>query len=156
MRLRTDDYHLAGWKRGALVGGRTDVAEQFLVDDVIEAVEGDVWVIRTMPPGDEDGWRTQSWGGDHEDWPVIGYALTCPNESCRFGVHEWTHASNCDQHFPAGGPRCAHQRDRTSCWTWSGSVLDGTLTASPSLHSPADLGGCGWHGWLRNGTLRLA
>lgn len=146
MRLRTDSWYIAGWKRAAALG-RPDVAGSVLDDPVPAAELGDVWVIRF------DGDRTQSHDNTPEDWPIIGYALTCPNEQCRFGVHDWTWANNCGEKLPEGEARCTHMRDRRSCWQWSGSVDDGTLTATPSLHSPTELGGCGWHGHLRDGEM---
>lgn len=147
MRVRTDSWYVAGWKRAALVGGRDDVAEDILNDPIPAAELGDVWVIRF------DGDSTQSHDGKPDDWPIVGYAMTCPIESCEQGVHDWTWAHNCGQKLPEGGSRCAHMRDRTSCWTWTGSAEDGTLSATPSLHSPTDLGGCGFHGYLTNGVL---
>jgi hypothetical protein len=152
MRLRTDNFHLAGWKRAALIGGRIDVAKSILDDPIPAAEPGDVWIVRQSPKNIDE----MRFGGSDEesaDWPIVGYALTCPNGACRFGVHDWTWANNCSQKLPEGGPRCVHMRDRQSCWTWTGSVEEGTLTANPSLHSPTKLGGCGFHGWLKKGVL---
>lgn len=77
----------------------------------------------------------------------VGYALTCPKTDCTAGVHYWDHAWNCPRRY---------ERDAPSCWQWSGSPEDGTLSATPSLHVLAERGGCGWHGWLRNGQMVLA
>lgn len=88
-------------------------------------------------------------------WPIswsmgghAGYAIVCPR--CR-QVHTWTLARNCG--FDVVNGQCGHKRDggKGSCWTWTGDLAAGTLTADPSL-----LNGdpeCGWHGWLKNGEL---
>ena len=89
---------------------------------------GDTWLIRWYRPGGAEG-------------PIAGYAICCPG--CR-KVHDWTTATNCKP--------CSHQ-GISSCWTWTGSAEANVLTASPSLHSVKDLGGCGWHGHLINGVL---
>jgi len=87
-----------------------------------------------VPPAEPgDVWR---FGG--------AYALTCPNEACDQGVHAWDHAWDC---------RPNARKCSGTCWNWSGSPEDGTLTAQPSLHVLAEKGGCGWHGWLRNGEM---
>lgn len=39
------------------------------------------------------------------------------------------------------------------CWKWTGTIADGTLSGTPSLFSPTDLGGCGWHGYLTAGEM---
>jgi hypothetical protein len=65
------------------------------------------------------------------------------NEACPSGVHFWTHGHDC-------GDR---SREHVSCWTWTGSPDDGTLSAQPSLWVVPDLGGCGWHGFLTNGEM---
>lgn len=101
-------------------------------------------------PQPGDTWRIYWYHLDEEgnqinDW-LAGYAICCPK--C-LKVHHWTTASNCPR-TPEG---CAHEKAHTSCWTWTGSAEEGTLTASPSLFSVEALGGCGWHGWLQNGEL---
>jgi len=107
---------------------------------------------RTFPPAEPgDTWRLR-WGGTKdEQGPICGYAIFCPG--CR-QIHHWTTANNCasKRALAGGGTTCDHT-GKSSCWTWSGSAEDGTLTANPSLHSDASKGGCGWHGWLRNGEL---
>lgn len=88
----------------------------------------------SVPPAQPgDVWRLRA-----------GYALTCPNERCDQGVHYWDHAWDCPLRQDANAP---------PCWTWTGSPEEGTLTASPSLHVLAEKGGCGWHGWLRDGEM---
>jgi hypothetical protein len=150
VRVRTDAWMVAGWKRAASLGV-ADVAGSIRKSRTPVARLGDVWVVRFVA-SDDPGITTTVRSAKG---PIVGYALTCPNEACTFGVHDWTWTNNCDQKLPKGS-RCAHMRDRTSCWTWTGSPADGTLSASPSLHSPTDLGGCGWHGHLRNGQMEPA
>jgi hypothetical protein len=104
-------------------------------------------------PGDT--WRVQWSGG-----PMAGYAICCPG--CK-QVHHWCTANNCARDIPwtvvgsdgqeYSGMKCQHE-GVGSCWNWSGSAEDGTLTATPSLHCTKDLGGCGWHGFLTNGEMR--
>lgn len=74
----------------------------------------------------------------------VGYALTCPND-CDQGVHVWDHAWDCRPN--------ARKCTGAGCWSWTGSPEAGDLTAQPSLHVLAEKGGCGWHGWLRNGEM---
>jgi hypothetical protein len=133
MRLRTDSGFIAGWKFGHdRVGCRcgpdlNHVAHMPECADIPPAEPGDVWRLVTQ-------------AGD-----LLGYTLVCPNPECSAGVHAWTHAGNCEHRdHPA----------HASCWTWTGSPEDGTLTASPSLQVIASSAGdCAWHGWLRNGEM---
>jgi hypothetical protein len=85
-----------------------------------------------------DAWRIRWYQKDGEG-PIAGYAICCPKCS---QVHRWCSASNCSP--------CPHQ-GIGSCWNWTGSAEDGTLTASPSLFASL---GCGWHGWLQNGEMK--
>jgi len=41
--------------------------------------------------------------------------------------------------------------DRPS-WERAGDTFD-TLTLAPSIHRDPKLGGCGWHGYIRNGEV---
>jgi hypothetical protein len=136
MRLRADSGFIAGWKFGHdRVGCQcgpdlNHVAHIARYADIAPAELGDVWPITSS------------------DGSTIGYILTCPNPACSRGVHAWTHAGNCEHrdHAP-------HQ----SCWTWTGSPEDGTLTATPSLQVIASgPGDCSWHGWLRAGEMVVA
>jgi hypothetical protein len=159
MRLREDSHWDAGHKRAVLLGAVLDPREDdhtnwdphwlvTLNDDSFEAAQpGDVWEVRGSPtdPG-TISWQRQG----REDWVMIGYGLWCPNERCTAGVHLWDHASDC----PAPRGSCKVPRPDAqvqSCWAWSGSIEDGTLTASPSLF--VDHESCGWHGFLQNGEM---
>lgn len=161
MRLREDRWWDAGTKRAAQLGGAPDprvdphknwdpLYIHMLDDDSFEsAQEGDVWEIRRSPT---DGRVTSYVGKDHEGWVMVGYALWCPNESCEYGVHLWTHMPDCDARF--GGP-CKNRKPEghiQSCWFWAGSISDSSLTASPALDASAQVG-CGWSGHLRSGEL---
>lgn len=87
--------------------------------------------------------------GQQVDDHIAGYAICCP--TCKH-IHHWTSASNCSTRGTGGS--CSHQTELTSCWNWTGSAEEGTLSATPSLHCPKELGGCGWHGYLTNGELK--
>ena len=132
MRLRTDSLHIAGWKRSAELGAR-----QVDPDDNDVSTHPDYAAIEPAQPGDVWILRNQNGG-------IVGYGLTCPNEACDQGAHAWDHARDCPHRY---------ERDAPPCWTWTGSIEDGTLTATPSLHVVKEWGGCGWHGWLRNGEM---
>lgn len=82
--------------------------------------------------------------------PIAGYIICCPR--CR-KLHYWTSANNCGskRKLDGGGWTCDHS-GKSSCWTWTGSPRDGTLTGSPSLFANGE-GHCGWHGHLRNGEM---
>ncbi len=47
-----------------------------------------------------------------------------------------------------GGPRF----DERPSWERTGEDF-ATLTLSPSVNRPVSIGGCGWHGWIRNGEV---
>lgn len=106
--------------------------------------------------GSTRGWKCDGPAAPGDAWKVhfldgsfAGYCICCPK--CGF-LHYWTQAKNC----PRGNDgRCIHTRQepKRSCWDWSGDAAAGTLTASPSLHSRGEDGGCGWHGFLKNGEL---
>jgi hypothetical protein len=131
MRLRADSLHIAGWKRSAALGARIpdphdDVYMNADYAGIPPAEPGDVWILH------------------NRNGEVVGYGLTCPNEACEQGAHPWDHARDCPVRTAPDAP---------PCWTWTGSIEDGSLTASPSLHVVKEWGGCGWHGWLRNGEM---
>lgn len=82
---------------------------------------------------------------------MVGYGFTCPVESCHSGVHMWSHASDCNGAYDLN--QCKNANGQPGCWTWTGSPEDDTLTGSPSLHCPAERGGCGFHGYCVDGVL---
>lgn len=157
MRIRTDSWWDAGRKRAVLLAAVPDplrdeatdwdpVWLEFLRTPENEARPGDVWVLRQQP-GDAS---LRSWRNDPEvaDWPVTGYGLVCPDEGCDAGVHCWDHASDCPGRYKGGfckngGP---------SCWRWTGTPEDDTLTGEPSLLIRGE-STCGWHGHLRSGQM---
>ncbi len=109
-----------------------------------------------LPPGQPgDIWRVH-WHKQDGEGPLAGYAIWCPK--CN-DLHHWTGATNCTfqatEHTykkPDGSDGtykvCGHS-GTASCWGWSGSAEEGTLTARPSLLCHV----CGFHGWLTNGLL---
>lgn len=148
MRFRTDGWHWAdlkthGWTAEKMkeIYSEADVA-------AFEATEaarpGDVWRVR--------------WYKEGGDGPTAGYAICCP--TCGH-IHTWTTANNCGQKtIPVkwtdknGAEQttmtCVHSGN-SSCWQWTGSAEENTLTAHPSLLVRSE---CGFHGWLQNGVLR--
>lgn len=154
LRRREDFWWRAGKKRAILLGAVPDPREDdsknwdpdylaYLSDPKAEECKpGDVWEFRDLG----DGTQTYRRKG-HTKAPVIGYGLWCPNERCHYGMHVWTHASDCkaDAGKPCknGGP---------SCWNWEGTIEDNDLTAHPSLWANHE--SCGWHGYLRHGEMQ--
>lgn len=146
MRVRTDSLHIAGWKRAHdLLGcpltkplsaeGRDHLAHHVSHRaewaDVEPAAPGDVWILRNTNRG------------------IVGYALTCPKVDCHEGVHPWDHAYNCPVRTEPDAP---------PCWSWSGSIEEGNLTAAPSLQVMTEIdgkptGSCGYHGFLQSGQM---
>jgi hypothetical protein len=125
--------------------------EELDVDPVPPAEPGDVWRVR--------------WGGTREQQergevgPIAGYEICCIK--CKHN-HAWCTSTNCPTAKPftftgTDGKsytynRCDHE-GVGSCWVWTGSPEAGDLTASPSLWSVVEKGGCGYHGFLQNGIL---
>lgn len=142
MRFRADDRWIAEAK--ALGRPYKDYFGTRKKWDSTPAAEpGDTWRILFYAPKGEPKDR------------LAGYDIACPK--CRH-VHGWTSARNCGSRRERiiGGETytmCDHQVAREPCWTWTGSAEDGTLSASPSLHCDASIGGCGYHGFLTNGVL---
>lgn len=134
-RLRTDSAHLAD------DAARVDRGVEPLWHN---ADDPELLAMHVAMPGDT--WRVR-WHKEGGEGPIAGYAICCPK--CR-EVHWWTGALNCGTRKSDGV--CAHS-GVASCWEWTGSAEAGTLTASPSLHCLSDRGGCGWHGWLKDGVL---
>lgn len=153
MRFRTDGWHHADLK---------------IVDESFDSMYGDTF---TGCPED-DAIARRTWAetpkaepGDvwrifwyHHDGPdgeqindrIAGYAICCPG--CR-RVHNWTCARNCASRIPGG--TCSHS-GTGSCWNWTGSAEEGTLTCTPSLQvllHEVEPGGCDWHGYITQGDL---
>lgn len=143
IRFRTDGPSIAELK--GLGKPRPDYYDQALWDATPPAEPGDTWRMRWHGGYDKAGNRLEG--------PVAGYAICCPQ--CR-EVHHWTTADNCATkgQNPEYPHSCLHSLSGSlgSCWIWTGSAEDGTLTAHPSLFAS---GACGWHGWLQNGDLHL-
>lgn len=157
MRFRTDGWHYADlkangwtWERYAACFDESDdvAAIKREWDAIPPAQKGDVW--RVFWYHDENGQQV--------DDRIAGYAICCI--VCG-QVHAWTSAGNCSQkvkrsYVDSGGKTveydsCAHS-GVSSCWNWSGSAEEGTLTATPSLMViPGH--GCSYHGWIRNGEI---
>jgi hypothetical protein len=141
IRLRTDNRYIA--ERKALGDAFNPQAGWYTEEEwnaVPPAAPGDTW----------RAWWYSSTAAEHIG-PLAGYDIACPR--CR-RVHAWTTAINCASRRPlaTGGFTCDHT-GTGSCWTWTGTLEDGTLSASPSLHSDPAHGGCGFHGHLTNGDL---
>lgn len=148
MRFRTDGWHYADLKVTGMTfeqyyGARvaTDEARKYW-DETPKAEPGDVWRIH---------WHHHVDGKQVDDW-IAGYAICCPGCS---RVHNWTTALNCAT--SRGEGKCVHNSDRPygSCWNWTGSAEEGTLSATPSLQVVKERceWGCGWHGYITNGDL---
>jgi hypothetical protein len=133
IRFRSDSSHVADLR--AVGKARPDYIGAEEWDAVAAAQPGDTWRVH---------WYKEDADGNSMEGPFAGYDICCPG--CR-RVHAWTTALNC---LPKP---CPHE-GKGSCWQWTGSAEEGTLTASPSLYSVKEKGGCGWHGFLANGTLR--
>lgn len=148
IRFRSDNAHLAD------DAARVDRGEEPLWHN---ADDPELLNHRIALPGDT--WRVR-WNKNDGEGPIAGYAICCPG--CK-QVHHWCTALNCEPKIPWSvigtdgkeytGTHCRHEGNG-SCWEWSGSAEDGTLTATPSLHCLSDRGGCGWHGFLTNGEMR--
>jgi|SRR5579872_2914802 len=133
IRFRSDSWWIADGK--AVGKSRPDWVSAESWDAVPKAEPGDTWRVT---------WYKEDTGGNPIEGPFAGYDICCPG--CK-RVHPWTTATNC---LPKP---CPHE-GKGSCWRWSGSAEDGTLTAQPSLLSERSKGGCGWHGFLTNGVMR--
>lgn len=150
IRFRTDSVTTA-WRHALVVAGKEQLVGKGCptecgCDDPSTCALNPAFVRATPPAEPGDCWRLTHFEGG----ALAGYAIACPQ--CR-EVHYWGSANNCGSRRPrdGGGWACEHT-GRGSCWDWTGSAEEGTLTASPSLLATAPAL-CGWHGWLRNGEL---
>ena len=168
MRFRTDGWHYAdlksqGWRFGERgeTGGKVYGA-YFDNDAEFEEVKK-AW-NETPPAQPGDVWRVRWYRQGVEPGPIAGYAICCLG--CGY-VHSWTSARNCNapkrqytykdlDGNEKTGEVCIHSGER-SCWDWSGSAEEGTLTAAPSLLvCGADTSGggkCNWHGFIQSGDI---
>ena len=155
MRFRTDGWHFADKKAaGESFEDQCAPSDPWLAldsearktwNETPKAEPGDVWRIH---------WKHDDGNGNQiDDW-IAGYAICCIG--CG-RVHNWTGARNCPQKITKEwGESCIHRENHSSCWDWSGSAEEGTLTASPSLQVIADNPGeCAWHGYIIQGNVRV-
>lgn len=168
MRFRTDGWHYAdlktfGWtwdgdgekSYGKSYRGSPDEAEaKKCFEETPKAEPGDTW---------RQFWSHHDENDKQIDDRLAGYAICCMG--CGH-VHAWTTASNCqfnltEHHYTDKDGKdvaykvCGHS-GVGSCWVWTGSAEEGTLTARPSLQVTLDKyepGGCNWHGYIDNGDL---
>ena len=74
-----------------------------------------------------------------------GVWFTCPLEHCGHLVVIWFEN-------PLNAERILKDVEPYPRWKRTGETLD-TLTLSPSIHDVTP-GGCGWHGWVKNGVAK--
>lgn len=140
IRFRTGSMFKAEDAARVARGEETKWFEREELAGVEPAQPGDCWRSRWAVTVDQQA-------AGMTEGPIAGYDLCCPK--C-LAVHHWGTARNCSQKV---GDYCVHY-GVGSCWNWTGSAEDGTLSASPSLHCDISIGGCGWHGYLTNGELK--
>lgn len=100
-------------------------------------------------------------GKEYEPAPLrtgVGLAFDCPHgEACPKSamggddpeLRAWYRRHYVDFANPLdGGPSVRAEH----AWQRTGETFD-TLTLTPSIHSVADKGGCGWHGFITNGEV---
>jgi hypothetical protein len=162
MNFRTDGSHYADMKaHGWTFDGDGEKAYGKCFTDEKDREEARASWEAVPPAQPGDVWRLV-WGGVGNEDKLAGYSICCPG--CGH-VHAWVRASNChdgeieivDKYSDADGiheykyKQCVHQREHRSCWTWTGSPEDGTLTGAPSLLVQQD--DCKWHGFIQNGDI---
>src|SRR5690348_3484571 len=134
IHFRSDGVHIA--ERKAQGKDYDPFYDRAVWDATPPAQPGDIWRVF---------WRGEDSEGNGINGPFAGYDICCPG--CK-QVHAWTTVNNCSTRRRASatdeGMTCDHM-GKSSCWNWSGSAEAGTLTASPSLYSVKEMGGCGWH-----------
>lgn len=158
MRFRTDGWHYADLKAQ---GWTWEKYAELYCDsscETVASIKAEWDAISPAQPGDV--WRIR-WHKEGGEGPIAGYAICC----IQCGqVHAWTTARNCSQKIKRSYidsktgqtveyESCVHS-GVGSCWNWSGSAEEGTLTASPSLMKitgPDQK--CTFHGWLSNGQI---
>lgn len=160
MRFRTDGWHYADMKaHGWAFDGDGEKSYGKCFSDPAELEEARIEWEKIPAAESGDVWRIH-WGGIGNEEKIAGYAICCPG--CGH-VHAWCTATNCSaprrtytwkngDGIEHEGSVCIHSGER-SCWDWSGSAENGTLTASPSLLVQQD--DCHWHGWIQNGDIHV-
>jgi hypothetical protein len=159
MRFRMDSWHYADLKVAMTWEQYTDgwsssptEEDKRYWDETPKAEPGDVWRIHWSHHDPIDGPQI--------DDRIAGYAICCIG--CGH-VHAWTTAGNCNQKIQCSYKdsntgldvpytSCVHS-GLTSCWNWTGSAEEGTLTATPSLQVTQDE--CKWHGYITNGDIHV-
>lgn len=155
MRFRTDGSHYADLKaNGWTFEGDGEKCYGKCFTDPKEYEEAKNCWDGTPKAEPGDVWRLH-WGG--KDGAIAGYAICCPG--CGH-VHSWVRATNCSQSVHKSWTdkdgiehpytSCVHE-GVGSCWDWSGSAEEGTLTAAPSLLVQQD--DCHWHGFIQGGDI---
>ena len=76
----------------------------------------------------------------------IGLMFDCPCGKCDERHRVYVAISN-----PLDGGSPITDKGEPS-WSRDGDTFEG-LTLSPSINKPTSIGGCGWHGWIRNGEV---
>jgi hypothetical protein len=153
MRFRTDGWHFADMKSH---GTEYVWGDKEVFDITPTAEPGDVWRIHWAAAGTDgviDSVRDKDLVG-----PLAGYAICCIK--CGH-VHVWTTANNCSSPVEKtykdsdGNDKtyksCIHS-GTGSCWNWTGSAEDNTLTATPSLQCLQP--DCNFHGFITNGVVK--
>ncbi len=75
----------------------------------------------------------------------IGMMFDCPCGSC--DERSYVSFSN-----PLDGGDPCLNNPKESSWHRNGDTFE-TMTLNPSIRSVKEKGGCGWHGWIRNGVV---
>ncbi len=76
----------------------------------------------------------------------IGVMFDCPCGKCDDRHRVFVALSN-----PIDGGGSIRDKDEP-VWVRSGEEFS-ELTLTPSINRPISIGGCGWHGWVRNGIV---
>lgn len=78
----------------------------------------------------------------------VGIEFSCPCGKC--GIDCYIPFEN-----PLDGGPPYDKRPNLPHWKRTGDTFE-TLTLSPSILRSVAKGGCGWHGWIRNGEVLTA
>ncbi len=72
----------------------------------------------------------------------IGMLFDCPCGKCGPGMVEFSNPLDGGAPLTTSSPK----------WKRTGDTFE-TLTLHPSVHMVKEKGGCGWHGWIKNGEV---